>query len=149
MGKVYRQVLRFKEKYPMTIGWRLKENASIIEKHLNPGEVPLYSFVAQKNDNPINIIESAVVTLTNKRIMIGSKRVVIGYFLTSITPDMYNDLQVRSGMIWGKVYIDTVKEFVALSNIGKDALQEIETAITKYMMEAKRELLREKNKDED
>lgn len=135
---VYKQVLKFKEKYPWTIGWRLKENSSVVERHLNPGEEVLYAFIAQKNDNPFNIFGSAVVALTNKRILIGRKRVVIGYFLNSITPDMYNDLKISSGIIWGKVYIDTIKEFVTLSNISKDALAEIETEITSYMMEEKK-----------
>lgn len=138
MGKVYEQVLKFKEKHPMTIGWRPRQNASVVERHLNSDEVPLYSFIAQKNDNPFNIIGSAVVTLTNKRILIGRKRVVIGYFLDSITPDMFNDLKISSGVLWGKVYIDTVKEFVTFSNVSKSALDEIETHISEYMMEEKK-----------
>ena len=76
MGKVYEQALKFKEKYPFTIGWRLKQNASIVEKHLNPGEEPIYTFVAQKNDNPLDIISTGVVCLTNKRILIGRKRII-------------------------------------------------------------------------
>lgn len=138
MDMVYEQVLKFKTKYPMTVGWRLKQNASVIERHLNPDEKVLYAFIAQKNDNPFDIISSAVVALTNKRILIGRKRVVIGYFLDSITPDMFNDLKVKSGIIWGKVYVDTVKEYVTLSNISKDALPEIETKISSYMMEEKK-----------
>ena len=81
---VYRQVLRFKEKYPMTIGWRIKQNASIVEKHLNPDEKVIYAFIAQKNDNVFNIFNSAVVALTNKRILIGRKRVIVGYFLKEV-----------------------------------------------------------------
>ena len=138
MKSVYQQVLEFKARHPFTVGWRLKQNASVVEKHLNPGERVLYAFVAQKNDNPLNIISSAVVALTNKRILIGRKRVVFGYFLDAITPDMFNDLKVVSGVIWGKVYIDTIKEFVTLSNISKDALDEIETHISDYMMEEKK-----------
>ena len=148
MGIVYKQVLRFKRKHPNTVGWRLQQNAEIVERHLNPGEEVLYSFVAQKNDNPLNFIETAVVTLTSKRILIGRKRVLFGYFLDSITPDLFNDLKVRSGIIWGKVYIDTVKEFVTLSNISKDALTEIETKITDYMMEKKKEYAREGKKED-
>lgn len=138
MALVYEQVLNFKAKYPFTIGWRLSRNASVVERHLNSDETPLYSFIAQKNDNPFNIFGSAVVTLTDKRILIGRKRVVFGYFLNSITPDMFNDLKVSSGVIWGKVYIDTIKEFVTLSNISKDALAEIESQISSYMMEQKK-----------
>lgn len=138
MSKVYEQVLKFKEKHPMTIAWRLKKNASVVEKHLNPGEKPLYSFVAQKNDSPFNIWGTAVVTLTTKRILIGRKRVVFGYFLNSITPDMFNDLKISSGIIWGKVHLDTVKEYIILSNVSKDALVEIETEISSYMLEEKK-----------
>lgn len=139
MNSVYKKVLRFKNRYPDTIGWRLKQNSEVVEMHLNPEEEVLYAFTAQKNDNPINIIESCVVALTNKRLLIGRKRVIIGYFLDSITPDMFNDLKISSGIIWGKVHIDTVKEYVTLSNISKDALTEIETKISEYMMKKKKE----------
>lgn len=138
MGKVYEQALKFKKAYPTTVAWRIKENASIVEKHLNPDEVPIYTFVAQKNDNFFDIFSTAVVCLTDKRILIGRKRVIVGYFLDSITPDMFNDLKIKSGIIWGKIHIDTVKEYVTLSNISYPALSEIETQISSYMMEAKK-----------
>lgn len=134
---IYEMVAAFKKKYPLTIGWRYKKNASVVEKHLNSGEEVLYAFIAQKNDNMFDIVSSTVVALTNERILIGSKRVVMGYFLTSITPDLFNDLKVVSGLVWGKVYIDTAKEFVTLSNISKPALVEIETKITEYISEQK------------
>jgi len=134
---VYEQALEFKRKYKRTIAWRLKKNSEIIEKHLNPGEEVLYVFVAQKNNHPLSILETAVVALTNQRILIGRDRVVIGYFMDSITPDLFNDLKVRSGIIWGKIDIDTVKEFVTFSNISKKALPEIETKITSFMMKEK------------
>ena len=68
MGEVYKRVLKFKLKYPRTIGWRLRQNSEVVERHLNPDEKVLYAFVAQKNDNPLNFFESAVIALTNKRI---------------------------------------------------------------------------------
>ena len=138
MKSVYELVLEFKQRHPFTIAWRLKQNSSVIERHLNSDERVLYAFVAQKNNNPFNIWGTAVIAITTKRILIGRKRVVIGYFLNSITPDMFNDLKVTSGILWGKIYIDTVKEFIALSNISKDALDEIETQISSYMMEEKK-----------
>ena len=137
-NSVYKKVLRFQKKYPDTVAWRLKKNSRVVQMHLNPDEEVLYAFAAQKNDNPLNLIETAVVALTTKRILIGRKRVVFGYFLDSITPDMFNDLNVIGGVIWGKVCIDTIKEEVMLSNIDKKALPEIETHITEYMMEAKK-----------
>lgn len=134
---VYEMVRKFKIKYPMTVAWRLRANSKIIEQHLNPDENVMYAFVAQKNDNPFNILGTAVVAITNKRIVIGRNRVVIGYFFDSITPDLFNDLKIKSGILWGKILIDTVKEFVCLSNIDKRALPEIETRISSFMMEEK------------
>ena len=138
MGKIYRQVLEFKRKYPITIGWRLKKNAAIVEMHMNPGEEPLYSFFGQKNDNSIDIFSTAVVTLTNKRILIGRKRVLFGYFLNSITPDLFNDLKIRKGLIWSDVEIDTIRENVYLSNINPEGAIEAETNITEFMMKEKK-----------
>lgn len=141
---IYEQALKFKKKYSMSICWRLKKNSKIVQKHLNPDEKVLYVFAAQKNDNPFDFISTAVIALTDKRLLIGRKRVIFGYFLDSITPDLFNDLKVLSGIIWGKIHIDTVKEFITLSNIDKKALPEIETMITSYMMKEKRKLKKDK-----
>ena len=141
----YEFALEFKKKHPFTVAWRIKQNASVVDHHVNSDERVLYAFAAQKNNNPFNIWGTAVVAITNKRILIGRKRVVIGYFLNSVTPDMFNDLKVTSGIFWGKIYIDTVKEFIALSNISKDALDEIETEISTYMMEKKKQYAMNQN----
>lgn len=145
---VYQKVKAFKRRYPLTIAWRLKANCKVIEKHLNPGEVVKYAFAAQKNDNLLDIFSTNVFVMTNKRILIGTKRVIYGYFFTVITPDMFNDLTVKMGLIWGKVYIDTIKEFVCMSNIQKDALPEIETFVTEYLMTEKKKYGKLSNKEE-
>lgn len=129
---------KFKAKYPSTIAWRVNRHANVIRKHLNPGEKVTYAFAAQKSKGATEIFFSCVVAITNKRLLIGQKRVVPGYFFHSITPDMYNDLEVKSGIIWGNVIIDTVKEVVELSNISNKALDEIETHITEFMMKEKK-----------
>jgi len=138
MSIVYDKVKEFKKKYPLTVAWRLKSHSKIIDLHLNPGEEVKYVFACQKNNNPIDIITTYVVALTNKRILLGQKRLLFGYFFSAITPDMFNDLQVKMGIFWGKIEVDTIKETVYLSNIQRDALDEIETNITEYMMEEKR-----------
>ena len=143
---VYEQARDFKRRYPGTVAFRIKKHASIIEKHLNPGEKVLYVFCGQKNSQSYMIINSCVVALTNKRIMIGQKRVLWGYFFTTITPDLYNDLKVTKNLIWSDVEIDTVKENVYLSNIHPDAAVEIETTITEFMMKEKRHYDIPKNK---
>jgi len=137
---VYEMVREFKNKYSMSVSWRLKKHSKVIERHINPDEKVLYAFTAQKNNNPFDIISTAVVALTDKRILIGRKRVLFGYFLDSITPEMFNDLKVLSGLIWGKIHIDTVNELVTLSNIDQDALPEIETMVTSYMMKQKQNI---------
>ncbi len=135
---IYEQLKQFKRKYPLTISWRLKKHAKIIEKHLNPNEKVLYAFAAQKNNNPFDIITTYAVVITNERILLASKRMLFGYFLVSITPDMFNDLTIKMGFIWGKVIIDTIKEEVILSNVQREALNEIETNVTEYIMEEKK-----------
>jgi len=138
MGKVYDQVSMFKRKFPGTITWfRLKKHANVIEKHLNPDEEPLYTFAGQKNDDMLDIFSTAVICLTNKRILIGQYHIFGGYTLNSITPDMFNDMQIYRGVLYGKVTIDTVKEVVIFTNLDKKSLPEIETAISSNMMEQK------------
>lgn len=141
---VYAKAKEFKKKNKGTVAWRLKKNSKIVQKHLNPDEKLLYVFVGQKNDKWYDIMSTAVIAVTNKRLLIGRKRVVFGYFLDSITPDLFNDLKVLSGVIWGKIHIDTVKEYITISNLSKKALPEIETMITTYMMKEKEKLCRER-----
>jgi len=136
-NNVYEELLKFK-RYGGTVGWRLKKHAAIIEKHLNDGEKVLYAFYAQRNDSITDIISTCAIALTNKRLLIGQKRLLFGYHFISITPDMFNDLTVHTGIIWAKVYIDTIKEVVKLSNISKRGVTEIETKITEYMMKEKK-----------
>lgn len=138
MASIYDIVRDFKKRYPMTIAWRLKSHSKVVEKHLNPEEEVYYAFCAQKNDSFFNIFTTCVVAITSKRIVIAQKRPLIGYYFTSITPDLFNDLKVKSGILFGKVYIDTVKEFTCFSNIQLKALPEIETNVTEYVMREKK-----------
>ncbi len=150
MSKVYDLAKKFKKKYPMTVAWRIKSHCKIVDKHLNPGEEVLYVFLGQKNHSSFDFTNTNVIALTNKRLLFATKRLMFGYFFTSVTPDMFNDLTVRANMLWGRVIIDTVKEEVKLSNIDKNALSEIETQITEYMMEEKKKYKeRDDKKDSD
>ena len=98
-----------------------------------------FFYTPQKNKSSLDVTSSGIIAVTNKRLVIARDRVVIGYFFDSITPDLFNDLKVRSGIIWGKIIIDTVRELVILSNISKSALPEIEEEVTSAMMELKDE----------
>ena len=138
MSRVLEYAMKFKRLHPGGIAWRIKKHSKVLEEHLNPGEKVLYVFCGQKNDKWYDIFMSCVVALTNKRLLIAQDRVVWGYFFRSITPDMYNDLFVYRGLIWGKIIIDTVKEEVVITNLPKRALTEIETNITEFMMNEKK-----------
>ena len=136
--KSYDLVSKFLKRYTGTIAFRVKEHCKVLDKHINPDEKFSYVFVGQKNANSIAFPNTFVVALTDKRLLFARKRFVFGYFFYAVTPDMFNDLKVSSGLIWGKIEIDTVKEHAIFSNLSKDCLDEIETKITQYMMNEKR-----------
>ena len=144
----YERLRKFLKKYPFTIAWRVKQHCKIIDKHLNPGEKILYIFAGQKNDRAAEIFNTYVVALTDKRVMVGTKRVIFGYFFKSITPDMYNDLTVHKGLLFGSVVLDTIKEVITITNIDPKALSEIETNITEIMLEQKKKFAIELKKKE-
>ena len=134
---VYESAKQFRKKYPLTVAWRLRKHCKVAQKHLNPEEEVLYTFQAQRSSSSRDIISTYVIVLTNKRIMLAHKKLLFGYIFTAITPDMFNDLEVRMGIVWGKVVIDTVKEVVTLSNLDRRSLDDIETNISEYMMREK------------
>lgn len=142
MKDIYKKVLNFKRKYPLTVAWRLRKHSKVVVEHLNNDEEVIYAFAGQYNGTSYEVFHSAVFVITNKRLLIGVKRALVGYFFYSITPDMFNDLTIISGIIWGKLIIDTVKEVVTISNLDKKSLKELEDYITKYIMEEKQKYLR-------
>lgn len=141
----YEQVKKFMKRHPGTIAFRLREHCNILDKHLNPDETIKYVFAGQKNNSSISTPNTFVIALTDKRLLFARKRLLFGYFFYAVTPDMFNDLKVNSGIIWGKIIIDTVKELAIISNISKDALSEIETSITQHMAEEKKKYFSKKD----
>lgn len=139
-NNIYKLAKRFKDKYFGTIAFRIKSHSKVLEKHINPDEKVLYVFCGQKGYSHKEIFSSCVVLLTDKRILIATKRVLWGYFLTSITPELFNDLKVHSGIFFGRIIIDTAKEKVCISNLSKSSLDEVETAISTYMIKEKSKL---------
>ena len=137
MKNVYKKVKNFKQKYPLTVAWRLRNHAKVIEEHINKDEKVLYVFAGQENVTSYEFFHSSIFVVTNKRLMIATSRLFFGYFFTSITPDMFNDLSISAGLVWGKVIIDTVKEVVTISNLDKRCLKEIEDNLTKNILEKK------------
>ena len=141
--RTYRLVCRFKRKYPMTIAHFLKRHSRVAESIVDKDEQIIYAFCGQNNDSYQVLFDSCVVIVTNKRLIIGQKRFLWGYKLLTVTPELFNDLTLYSGLIWGKVEIDTVKEVMFVSNLDKKSLDEIETNVTSIMLKNKR-----RNKEE-
>ena len=137
---IYNKVRDFKKRFPMTISWRLKAHCKVAAEHVNDDEEVLYAFATQKLPSVFNITSTYAIVVTDKRILLAQKRLIFGYFYYTITPDMFNDLKVKSGIIWGKLEIDTIKEFVVFSNIDKRALTEIEKKISNFMIDGKKQI---------
>lgn len=142
MNYICEQAKEFKKKYPMTVAWRLKSHSKVIQKHLSGDEAILYVFAGQKSPFIWDMFSTYLVVLTNKRILVAEKRLIFGYYFISVTPEMFNDLSVQSGILWGKVFIDTIKEQVIINNIDKRALAEIQNRVSEYMLEEKRKVVK-------
>lgn len=143
----YDKLMAFKRKFPGSVTWfRLKKHCDVIEKHLNPNEHVQFAIGGQLDKDALSFFNTGVLALTDKRIIIAQNRLLIGYKLSSVTPDLYNDLQVDAGFIWGTLTIDTIKEKIYVSNLSKASLPEIETQIVMFMQEAKKNI--ESNKKE-
>lgn len=135
----YENVKMFKEKFPRCVTWfRLKKHCQIVDKHLNPDEQILFAFAGQLDNIGSSFFNTGVLAITNQRLIVAQNRFFIGYKFSSITPDLYNDMQVSTGILWGTLCIDTVKEKIYMSKLDKKSLPEIETYITMYMQEAKK-----------
>ena len=147
-SRVYTLAKRFKNKYFGTICFRIGAHSKIVAHHLNPEEKLYYVFCGQKGGSQKEIFSSCVIALTTEKIIIATKRVLWGYFLTTIKPDLFNDLKVQSGFLFGKVIIDTAKEKIAISNLSKASLKEVETAITTYIDKYKNKKFNKEDKEE-
>lgn len=143
MGEsVYESCKNFLKKYPKTIAWRVKKHASIIEEHINDDEVVLFSFAGQKDTNWKMPFYTAVVVFTNKRMLIARKRFFGRYSYTSITPDLLNDFEIITNIMFGCVEVDTVKENFIISCLDKRSMPSIEDALSKYLVNEKIKYLR-------
>ena len=144
--RVYNLVCRFKRKYPMTIAHFLMRHSRVAASIIDSDEKILYAFCGQKNDSYSVLFDTCVVVVTSKRLIIGQKRLIWGYQITTVTPELFNDLKIYSGLLFGKVEIDTVKETIFVSNLDKKSLDEIENNVNNIMLKKKREL---KNRKEE
>lgn len=142
----YDFVKLFKKKYPWCMTWyRLKKHCKIVDEHINPGEKIQYVVAGQLDNNHFSWFNTGLLVLTTDRLIVAQNRLLVGYKFSSITPDLYNDLTIDAGLIWGMLTVDTVKEKVFISNLDNRCLGEIETVISTFMMEEKKKYNIEKN----
>jgi len=137
---VYSKALKFKKKYPLTIAFRLKKHAKVIEDIIDKDEKVLYAFCGQRNAESHLLFDSCIVTLTNKRIIVGEKRALFGYYLLTISTELFNDLKINTGILFGRIEIDTVKENLFISDIDKKAMDEIETCVNDIVLKNKKNM---------
>ena len=146
-GIVYQSCKDFLKKYPKTIAWNIKWHSKVVEQHINEDEVVLFTLVGQKDTKWTMPFYTTVVVFTNKRMLLGRKRMLGRYFYTSITPDMLNDFEIRSNILFGLVEIDTVKEHFTIGCLDKRALPKIEDALSKYLVDEKLKYLNNNTKN--
>ena len=150
MKTTYQFVKEFKKKYPWTVTWwRLKKHAKLLDKYLHKNEKILYAFAGQNDDIPSSFFNTVVVGITNERLIVAQDRLIVGYDVSFVTPDLYNDLKVDAGLLWGTVTIDTVKEIVYVSKLSNKALPEIQNEISTFMMEAKKKYPKKHNNNKN
>lgn len=136
-NSVYESCKNFLKKFPRTIAWRIKKHSGVVQNHINDDEVVLFTFVGQKNTNWQFPFYTTCIVLTNKRMLLGRKGYFGRYFYTSITPDLLNDFEIRTGILFGNVEIDTVKEHFIIGCLDKNSLVSIEDALSKYLIDEK------------
>lgn len=147
MDTVYESCKDFLKKYPKTVAWRIKKHSNIVQNHLNDDEVVLYTFAGQKNTNIFQPFYTYVLVFTNKRMLVGSSKFFGRSYYASITPDMLNDFEIRTGFFFGSVEIDTIKEHFLITCLDKRSLVKIEDALSKYLLDEKLKNLK-KNSNE-
>lgn len=142
---VYESCKSFLKKYPMTVAFRVKKHSQVVQEHINDDEVVLFTFAGQKDANILQPFYTTVIVFTNKRMLLGRKRYFGRYYYSSITPDMLNDFQIKSNILYGMVEIDTVKEHFIMNCLDKKSLTSIEDALSKYLVNEKLKYLKKQS----
>lgn len=136
--KIEKMVRNFLAKYPRTLAFRKNQHLKVAKEAVDDDEKVLYAFIAQKNRKDYIPI-TAICMLTDKRIIIVSKNLFFGSKATIIGLDLFNDIHYKSGLIFGRIVIDTVKEEVVFRFLDKNSLSEIAEIIFEITQRYKKE----------
>ena len=89
--------------------WGVK-HFGIIEKNLHADEEGLYTFIGLHNYISMSKHDqNFAYAVTNKRILMGQKKIV-GEAFQSVSLENINDITLQTGMVYGTVTVDTIKE---------------------------------------
>ena len=92
---IYEKAQEFIRKYPGTVAFRIKQHAKVASIFIGEDEEVKYVFLAQKNHHSLDFVNTNIIVLTDKRLLVATKRLMFGYFFRMITPDMFNDLTIK------------------------------------------------------
>lgn len=121
-------------------GWNKKwgtKHFKIIEENLLPDEEVKMPFIGLHNSISITKHDgNFAYALTNKRIMMAQKKAVTGEIFQSVSLNNINDITFQSGLVYGKITIDTIKETFNIE-VDKDTAKRIKSLLHTIMDELK------------
>lgn len=121
-------------------GWNRKwgtKHFKIIEENLLPGEEIKMPFIGLHNSISVSKHDGHFAyALTNKRIMMAQKKAVTGEIFQTVSLNNINDITFQSGLIYGKLTIDTIKETFNIE-VDKETAKTIKSSFHVIMNELK------------
>ena len=117
----------------MTQKWTLK-HFTVAENQLNDDEKVLFAFVGLYNYvSATNHDSNFAIAVTNDRIIAGQKK-LMGENVKTITRRNLNDISKTTGMIWGILTIDTIKEKLNIAT-NKSEIDAIYNGVNKILFQ--------------
>lgn len=113
-------------------GWNEKwgvKHFQVIEKSLMDKEEVLMTFIGLHNyESPTKHDNYFAYAITNKRIIMAQKNMIAGENLQTVYLDNINDITFKSGVLFGVMTIDTIKETFNVG-LNKESAQKINAKV--------------------
>lgn len=117
----------------MSKKWNIK-HFTVVENQLNKDEEVLFTFVGLYNYISATQHDSNfAIAVTNNRIIAGQKK-LFGENVNTISRKHLNDISKSTGMVWGILTIDTIKETFNIAT-NKGEVNSIYNGINKILFE--------------
>lgn len=115
MGRVYEKLMLFKNRYPHTLTSRLYAHATVAENSLADKEEVLYASCGFDE-----LFRTIIFVVTDKRVLVARKKLVYGYYCTSIDKEKICQINTSKGMFLTNVSIRTLTETFGSVNLFDD-----------------------------